>query len=50
MKIYQDDELSHLYTFILNPDNTYEIQIDGEKAESGSLETDWDLLPAKVVY
>jgi len=45
----KDDELSHLYTLILNPDNTYEVQIDGEKAESGSLETDWDLLPEKKI-
>lgn len=45
----KDDELTHLYTLILNPDNTYEVQIDGEKAESGSLEEDWDLLPAKKI-
>uniref|UniRef100_A0A915D7W9 Calreticulin n=1 Tax=Ditylenchus dipsaci TaxID=166011 RepID=A0A915D7W9_9BILA len=45
----KDDELTHLYTLILNPDNTYEVQIDGEKVESGSLESDWDLLPAKKI-
>ncbi|KAI3422108.1 Calreticulin-1 [Globodera pallida] len=45
----KDDELSHLYTLILSPDNTYEVQIDGEKAESGELEADWDLLPEKKV-
>jgi len=45
----KDDDLTHLYTLILNPDNTYEVQIDGEKVESGSLETDWDLLPAKKI-
>ncbi|TMS32752.1 hypothetical protein L596_000555 [Steinernema carpocapsae] len=45
----KDDELTHLYTLILNPNNTYEVQIDGEKVESGDLEFDWDLLPAKKI-
>ncbi|CAJ0580516.1 unnamed protein product, partial [Mesorhabditis spiculigera] len=45
----KDDELTHLYTLILNPDNTYEVQIDGEKVESGELEADFDLLPAKKI-
>lgn len=38
-----------MYTLIVNPDNTYEVQIDGEKAESGDLESDWDMLPAKKI-
>lgn len=38
-----------MYTLILNPDNTYEVQIDGEKAEGGDLESDWDFLPAKKI-
>ncbi|GMT09211.1 hypothetical protein PFISCL1PPCAC_508 [Pristionchus fissidentatus] len=45
----KDDVLTHLYTLILNPDNTYEVQIDGEKVESGDLESDWDMLPAKTI-
>jgi calreticulin len=45
----KDDVLTHLYTFILKPDNTYEVQIDGEKAESGELEADWELLPEKKI-
>ncbi|KAK0408413.1 hypothetical protein QR680_003941 [Steinernema hermaphroditum] len=45
----KDDELTHLYTLVLNADNTYEVQIDGEKVESGDLESDWDLLPAKKI-
>ena len=45
----KDDELTHLYTLVLKPDNTYEVQIDGEKVESGDLESDWDLLPAKKI-
>lgn len=45
----ESDELTHLYTLILNPDNTYEVQIDGVKKESGSLEEDWDMLPPKKI-
>uniref|UniRef100_A0A8C1XL37 Calreticulin n=1 Tax=Cyprinus carpio TaxID=7962 RepID=A0A8C1XL37_CYPCA len=45
----KDDELSHLYTLILNPDQTYEVKIDNEKVESGSLEEDWDFLPPKKI-
>lgn len=45
----KDDVLTHLYTLVLNPDNTYEVQIDGEKVENGELEADWDLLPAKKI-
>lgn len=45
----QDDVFTHLYTLIVNPDNTYEVQIDGEKAESGELEADWDFLPPKKI-
>ncbi|XP_065100461.1 calreticulin 3a [Paramisgurnus dabryanus] len=45
----KDDELTHLYTLILNPDQTYEVKIDNEKVESGSLEEDWDFLPAKKI-
>ena len=40
---------THLYTLVLNPDNTYEVLIDNEKAESGTLEDDWDFLPPKKI-
>jgi len=45
----KDDVFSHLYTLILNPDNTYVVKIDNEKVESGELEADWDFLPAKEI-
>ncbi|XP_068604460.1 calreticulin-like isoform X1 [Brachionichthys hirsutus] len=45
----KDDELTHLYTLILNPDQTYEVKIDNDKVESGSLENDWDFLPPKSI-
>jgi len=43
------DTLSHLYTLILQPDNTYEVRIDTEKVASGSLYEDWDFLPPKRI-
>jgi len=45
----KDDELTHLYTLILNSDNTYEVRIDGKKEESGDLESDWDMLAPKKI-
>lgn len=45
----KDDELTHLYTLIVRPDNTYEVKIDNEKVESGTLEADWDFLAPKRI-
>jgi len=45
----KDDVFTHLYTFIIKPDNTYEVLIDNEKVESGELEADWELLAPKKV-
>ena len=45
----KDDEFTHLYTLILNPDNTYEVRIDEEKVESGKLEEDWDFTVPKRI-
>ena len=41
--------MTHLYTLIMRPDQTYEVKIDGEKVESGSMESDWDFLPPKKI-
>jgi len=45
----EDNEFTHVYTLIVNPDNTYEVRVDGNKKESGSLSDDWDILPAKKI-
>ncbi|TSK53725.1 Calreticulin [Bagarius yarrelli] len=45
----KDDEFTNLYTLILRPDQTYEVKINNEKVESGSLEEDWDFLPPKKI-
>ncbi|KAJ3276639.1 hypothetical protein HDV01_004172 [Terramyces sp. JEL0728] len=43
------DQLTHLYTFIVHPDQTYELLVDQESKASGNLIEDWDLLPpAKI--
>ncbi|CAI9108685.1 OLC1v1008356C3 [Oldenlandia corymbosa var. corymbosa] len=41
----ETDKLTHFYTFILRPDATYSVLIDNRERESGSLYTDWDILP-----
>merc|ERR1712196_261964 len=40
----ESDTLSHLYTLIVKPDNTYEVQIDMNKVDSGSLSEGWNFL------
>merc|ERR1712054_182627 len=45
----ESDTLSHLYTLIVKPDNTYEVQIDQVKVDSGSLEEGWDFLEPKQI-
>jgi calreticulin len=45
----ETDQLTHVYTLIVHPDNTYQVNIDGEKKESGSLYDDWDFLPPKTI-
>jgi len=45
----ESDEYSHTYTLVVNPDNTYEVLIDGEKKESGSIEDDFPILPDKQI-
>lgn len=45
----ETDKLTHLYTAVINPDQTYEVLINGEKKESGTLEEDWEFLPPKKI-
>merc|ERR1719506_3296825 len=45
----EKDTLSHLYTLIVKPDNTYEVQIDMEKVADGSLEVGWPFLEPKEI-
>jgi calreticulin len=43
------DQLTHVYTAHLKPDNTYEVYVDGVKKESGSIEEDWSILKPKQI-
>jgi len=45
----ESDTLSHLYTLIVKPDNTYEVQIDMNKVDSGSLSEGWAFLEPKQI-
>merc|ERR1712227_858247 len=45
----ESNTLSHLYTLIVKPDNTYEVQIDMNKVDSGSLVEGWDFLEPKQI-
>jgi calreticulin len=45
----ETDKKSHRYTLIVKPDNTYEVQIDGAKVESGALGDDFDFLEPKMI-
>ena len=43
------DDLTHLYTMLLNPDQTYEVYIDGEQSAKGHLYDDWKIAaPRKI--
>jgi len=45
----KDDVFTHVYTLIVEPDQSYQVLIDGEKVQSGSLEEDWDFLEPKKI-
>ncbi|KAK9831943.1 hypothetical protein WJX81_001639 [Elliptochloris bilobata] len=43
------DELTHVYTLHLMPNNTYRILIDNEEAAKGALHEDWDFEAPKQI-
>ncbi|KAG9444650.1 hypothetical protein H6P81_015990 [Aristolochia fimbriata] len=45
----ETDKLTHFYTFILRPDASYSVLVDNRERESGSLYTDWDILPPRRI-
>jgi len=45
----EKDEFTHLYTLIVNPDMTYEMQLDQAKSVSGELYDHWDFLPPREI-
>ncbi|KAK1267245.1 Calreticulin-3 [Acorus gramineus] len=45
----ETDKLTHVYTFILRPDASYSLLVDNRERESGSMYTDWDILPPRTI-
>jgi calreticulin len=45
----ETDQLTHVYTLIVHPDDTYEVHVDGDKRESGKLAEDWDFMAPKTI-
>jgi len=45
----ETDELSHLYTLIIKPDNTFEVKVDNKSVRTGKIEDEFDMLPAKEI-
>jgi len=45
----ETDELSHMYTLIVNPDRTYKVLIDNKEVDGGSLLEDFDFLKPKEI-
>ena len=46
---YPDDKFTHVYTLRVTPENKYELYVDQELKESGSLEEDWAFLKPKEI-
>lgn len=45
----ESDKMSHLYTFIIRPDNTFEVFVDNKSVRSGDLESEFDFLEEKEI-
>jgi len=45
----ESDKYTHLYTMIIKPDNTYEIQIDGDKVQGGDIADNWKVFHEKQI-
>jgi len=45
----ESDTRTHLYTLIVNPDQTFKVLIDNKEVRAGSLPAEWDFLPPKEI-
>lgn len=43
------DHLTHVYTFVVKPDQTYQILVDYEERAQGKFFEDWDFLEPKMI-
>lgn len=45
----ETDQLTHVYTLVVKPDNSYKVYVDLKEVASGTLFEDWDMLPPKTI-
>jgi len=45
----ESDEFTHVYTGVLNSDNTFKVYVDGAEKKSGSIPDFWNILPPKQI-
>jgi len=45
----ESDTRTHIYTLIVNPDNTFKVLTDGKESRSGNLEDDFTILEPKTI-
>merc|ERR1712226_337385 len=45
----QNDKISHLYTLVIRPDNTFEVLTDNKSVRSGKLDDEFDFLEPKEI-
>jgi calreticulin len=45
----ESDDLTHVYTGVLYPDNTFKIYVDGVEKKSGAIPDYWNILPPKKI-
>jgi len=45
----ESDEFTHVYTGVLNSDNTFKIYVDGVEKKSGAIPDFWNILPPKKI-
>lgn len=45
----ETDDLTHLYTLIVNPDNTFEVLVDNKSVRKGPLDEHFDFLAEKMI-
>lgn len=45
----ETDDLTHLYTLVIRPDNTFEVLIDNKSVREGNLQDEFDFLEAEEI-
>ncbi len=45
----QSDIFTHVFTFILHPNQTFEVLVDNNSERKGAVTDEWDILPPKQI-